>query len=137
MRLIPFCIALPLWENKMSKELNVKLVEILSSIQSATEKVSDFTISQLPDIVQSYISYGRASALMYAFVFLGLFVFLWIVTIKWEKSLPRDYRGLGYAAGGGVTVIVGIIALIRIEIVLLVWLSPKVWLLQEFAKMIR
>ena len=48
----------------MKEELNSKLVEILTSIQTAAGKASDFALEQLPDIAQSYVLYGRAISLM-------------------------------------------------------------------------
>jgi hypothetical protein len=47
-------------EVSMKEELQGKLVEILTSIQTATGKASDFAMSQLPDVAQSYVGYGRA-----------------------------------------------------------------------------
>lgn len=53
----------------MKEELNTKLVEILTSIQTAAGKASDFALDQLPDIAQSYVLYGRAVSV----VAVGLF----------------------------------------------------------------
>src|SRR5215212_5947911 len=43
----------------MKPELQDKLVEIITSIQSAAGAAKDFTVAQLPDVAQSYIIYGR------------------------------------------------------------------------------
>lgn len=45
----------------MKEELQGKLVEILTSMQTAAGKASDFAMEQLPDIAQSYVVYGRIS----------------------------------------------------------------------------
>lgn len=46
----------------MKEELQSKLVEILGSIQTAAGKAGDFAMTQLPDIAQSYVVYGRISS---------------------------------------------------------------------------
>jgi len=58
----------------MKDELNEKLVEILSSIQSAAGKASDFAVEQLPDIAQSYIAYGRVYGTAMLFITLVFFL---------------------------------------------------------------
>ncbi len=57
----------------MDKELQSKLVEILGSIQTAAGKAGDFALSQLPDIAQSYVTYGRAYTLAIAIVGFAVF----------------------------------------------------------------
>ena len=47
----------------MKNELEPKLVEVIGQLQGAVMKASDFAIQQLPDVVQSYILYGRISSL--------------------------------------------------------------------------
>ena len=54
----------------MKEELNGKLVEILTSIQTAAGKASDFALEQLPDIAQSYVMYGRAVSVAHLLIFL-------------------------------------------------------------------
>ena len=48
----------------MKNELEPKLVEVIGQLQGAVMKASDFAIQQLPDVVQSYILYGRISNLV-------------------------------------------------------------------------
>lgn len=46
----------------MKDALQLKMVEILTAIQSAVGKSADFALEQLPDIAQQYVLYGRCGA---------------------------------------------------------------------------
>ena len=43
----------------MKEELQGKLVDILTSIQTAAGKASDFAMDELPGIAQEYVAFGR------------------------------------------------------------------------------
>lgn len=143
----------------MKDELQGKLVEILSGIQGATSKASDFALSQLPDIVQSYVLYGRVSSLLAIAVGLLLIaVGIWLVVKGWrteaeskkqkraddEKNPGRyhstfDYeQGFGWFMASIVPLTFGVIVFIAsINNAMLVWFAPKVWLLKALASLIR
>lgn len=132
----------------MKNELNEKLVEILTSIQSATGKAADFALTQLPDIAQSYVLYGRVSTVVSTLlmVFIGS-VLLCISayayknpwnnsTYSWDKGKKRDdgnVISIGFSGGLGAGIT--IIALANFN--WLVWLAPKVWLIKELASLIK
>jgi hypothetical protein len=135
----------------MKDELKIKLVEILSSIQSVAGKAGDFAMEQLPDIAQSYVFYGRASATAYFFLAL-LTVLAAAVSIYWGLRQPlsslekygssnefyRTDSATGAIIGGCVALAAGVVAvLIQISGVMLVWFAPKVWLLKEIAQLVR
>jgi hypothetical protein len=52
----------------MKEELQGKLVEILTQIQSTVGQAKDFTLQQLPDIAQSYIYYGVVSSVVWFWI---------------------------------------------------------------------
>lgn len=129
----------------MKEELQGKLVEILTSIQTAAGKASDFAMAELPDIAQSYIVYGRASSVIGILV--GLIM---IAAAAWGAHLiikankgAKAYEepiGLNVFGGLGLTFIGamgGFTALFSLQSALLVWFAPKVWLLKEIAGMLK
>ena len=128
----------------MKDELQGKLVEILTSIQMAAGKASDFAMEQLPDIAQSYVAYGRAvsvasvlaSLLMLAAAFVGGWLAWRSCQRDWrEQSVEVELAGTLMAILGGVG---GSFALyFSVNKALLVWFAPKVWLLKEIAGLLK
>lgn len=123
----------------MKEELQTKLVEILGSIQTAAGKAGDFAMTQLPDIAQQYVVYGRATTTI--MTVLGLMVMgatfvagkkAWNYFLKeGDDPFPVVIFGvIGFALGGMMVASNGSQAL-------LVWLAPKVWLLKEIATLIK
>lgn len=121
----------------MKDDLQNKLVEILSAIQTTAGKAGDFALTQLPDVAQSYVTYGRAvSSLGVAIGFL-----LWITSaICLRRSVLTDdeefakawFVSLVFTAIAG-----GMFIAINANSALLVWLAPKVWLLKEIANLLK
>ena len=135
----------------MKDELQLKLVEILTSIQNVAGKAGDFAMEQLPDIAQSYVFYGRASATAY-FVLALLTVLAAAVSIYWGLRQPlssvakygsnnefyRTDSATNAIMVGIFALATGVIAvLVQISAVMLVWFAPKVWLLKEIAQLVR
>jgi len=148
----------------MQDELQSKLVEILASMQSTIGAAKDFTLAQLPDIAQSYLIYGRASATVYFLLAVAL-ALAGVFCIRHGRKLERDgdvayelakavrdsaqsytssvYRhaygdGDPFTLPGVVFVVAGcLFTLAALQPLLLVWLAPKVWLLKELASLIK
>ncbi|MES2950270.1 MAG: hypothetical protein V4858_17135 [Pseudomonadota bacterium] len=129
----------------MKEELQGKLMEILTSMQTAAGKASDFAMEQLPEIAQSYVAYGRIYETAYTAVFLLLLVAALTVALRFgyfNKSAVE--RGgwtegrVGAAVGGtGASFVFLVVVLVNLDRLFLVWLAPKVWLLKEIARMVR
>lgn len=143
----------------MKEELQGKLVEILTSIQAAAGKASDFAMEQLPDIAQSYIVYGRAYtmaiAVVAALIFLSGFYVLHLVAVR-VRAADAEYAKDKAEQGANCSprrhyfeasdlmplqlvpfVIGAMIFGLNASQLLLVWFAPKVWLLKEIAYMVR
>lgn len=117
----------------MEKELQGKLVEILSSIQAATGKASDFAMEQLPDIAQSYVAYGRVYTTMCV-----AFAVLFSVALGWAGNrFSKASEGVSWIAAGFGSVVPFIIFLTTFSEMLMVWFAPKVWLLKELAQLVK
>lgn len=123
----------------MKEELQSKLVEILTSIQAATGAARDFAVDQLPDVVQSYLTYGRVTwTLAVAVLLVLLAATLTMLAHAFRGThLSEDRRmTLGMMGAFGSMLIGPLLATAGNE-ALLIWLSPKVWLLKAFAGLVK
>lgn len=125
----------------MKEELQGKLVEILTSIQSAAGKASDFAMEQLPDIAQSYVAYGRAVGTLAVVIPLIVLVAGWLIAwrvylYKKDKESYYDPFRIMFPA-----ILLSGLCLLSVVVAtpqaLLVWFAPKVWLLKEIAGLIK
>lgn len=130
----------------MKEELQTKLVEILASIQTAAGKAGDFALSQLPDIAQSYVAYGRLTATVMllgsvAWFIASIFALIWAKRVCKQPGAIDEFDafcGIGVGMVGVVSVVISLIcAANTFTSAALVWMAPKVWLLKELANMIR
>lgn len=136
----------------MKDELQLKLVEILTSIQTTAGKAGDFAMGQLPDIAQSYIVYGRVKeTLALATAFTLAILCAWIavkygygnkeaVVKRPESYFDGDWLECRVAAAifgtaGAVLFLSG--GMLSVGSALLVWFAPKVWLLKELATLVK
>lgn len=140
----------------MKEELQTKLLEILTAIQTNTGKAidtgtelagkaGDFALEQLPDIAQSYVAFARAwetfGALLWSAIFaVSVYIFVTKVFVAkdWvdrygDPLMGRVFLGVGSAIVA-VMSFIGAMAFTRDA--LFVWFAPKVWLIQELAKLI-
>ena len=126
-------------------ELQLKLVEILASIQSGVGKAADFTLAQLPDIAQQYVMWGRASATADLLILVTLTALAVYVAVRYglmskEVDVYGGWTGARYAAalvGGAAALFSGLGANLSVSRFLLVWFAPKVWLLKEIAGLLK
>ena len=130
----------------MKDELQLELVEILSSIQNTAGKAGDFAMEQLPDIALSYIAYGRAWSLLSLIFALGAAIAgAWMLRMvarhvkqheEFFDSNPAVVIPLGTA--GALLVLIGTLeAKSAAVFASLVWFAPKVWLLKEMASLVK
>ena len=140
----------------MKEELQEKLLEILTAIQTNTGKAidtgtelagkaGDFAMEQLPDIAQSYVAFARAwetfGALLWWAVFAGS-VYVLAVKVFMARTWVDKYgeppveRVLAAMGSVLVAVVALIAALTFTKDAMFVWFAPKVWLIQELAKLI-
>jgi Ca2+/Na+ antiporter len=143
----------------MKEELQGKLVEILTSIQTATGKAADFAMEQLPDIAQSYVVFGRVYGLLLTSAGLALLcaaAYLVLLGVRAYRRGESEYRqkhptneyrilyrdkfetGLVQFVAGLIASIFGLsVFLSSLGPTLLVWFAPKVWLLKEIAHLVK
>jgi len=117
----------------MQEELQSKLVEILTSIQAATGKAADFAMDQLPDIAQSYVVYGRVSSTFAVFGSAAVIAAL----LYFSKAYEKESEGVSWIGGGFTAIFPAMAFCFSIGDFFLVWFAPKVWLLKEFAQLVK
>lgn len=135
----------------MKEELQTKLLEILTAIQTNTGKAidtgtelagkaGDFALEQLPDIAQSYLAFARAwetFGALTAWTAFGCGMYLLVQKVfkdeTWEDGEARFVAGLAVTV---VNLVLATIAFSFTKAALFVWFAPKVWIIQELAKLI-
>lgn len=125
----------------MNEQLQNKAVEILTAMQTATEKAGSFATEQLPDIAQSYIVYGRASTSLYMVLALLCFMCVGLlIKFTYTRSKGKDFimeEWLGTWILSLILLSVGTGLLAHLNDFLLVWFAPKVWLIKELATLLK
>ena len=132
----------------MKEELQVKMMEIISSIQSAMAKTGDFVPEQLPDIAMQYILYGRVLTVVRSVSLIAtgitcLSFALWVYRnpcnnspYSWDRNNTRS-EGNYSAMCLGTTVGVALTLMSIATFDYMVWVAPKVWLIKELASLIK
>ncbi len=127
----------------MSEQIEAKAVEILTQIQGAVQAAGGVAVEQLPEIAQSYILYGVIKETSQVVFFLCVFLAFSLVGYKFAKQLdtcPHGEHSVTFACANVsalIAVLSGGIAMAEIGDMLLVWLAPKVWLIQKLAEMVK
>lgn len=131
----------------MNSELQTQLASVLAAIQRATSASADFALTQLPDIAQQYVMYGRVSSLWITTALLAaaaamLYVSRWAYKNPWYEDeryrADRKQRTEGNLAVIAIPAATGT-ALLLIAVTTfnwMVWVAPKVWLLRALARMV-
>jgi len=123
----------------MDSQLQAQITTILAQIATSIGELKDYSVEQLPDIAQQYITYG----IWINSIYVGIsFVFLIISSIVAYKA----FRNLGkwcdeyvvlYAVFGCV---VGIASMVifsdKLHDLILVTTAPKVWFILELKNLI-
>ena len=116
----------------MKEELQNKAVEILTSIQTTVSEAKGFTLAQLPDIANQYITYGIVSNVAYSVGALTLTaVCLWIT----YRLLKNNEEAFMYFICADIVCIA--IFMKVLEETIMVIFAPKVWLILELSKLIK
>lgn len=66
----------------MKPEIEQKLVEYLTALESLMKDGKDLAIEQAPEVAKEIVSYGFASSAFFAVLFTGLFCVVAVVSIK-------------------------------------------------------
>ena len=126
----------------MNEKLQTQLADIIAAIHRAASAGADFALSQLPDIAQQYVIYGRVSGTLLVLIGFALVLLsVWML----RKAVQIDVTDNGnYDVSMALGVPSPFIACFGIVLVcinfsstLMVWVAPKVWLLKELATLLK
>jgi len=126
----------------MTKEIEQKLLEqasgILEAITTAVGQAKDLAVEQLPDIAYQYIAFNRAYLTTIFVIFSALFV----ISVAWawyKETHCETYPEGQYAVFVGMFVAFpsGVISALTMKSVFMVWLAPKIFLIQELVNLIK
>ena len=118
----------------MNEQLQAQITQIISQIMVSVGEVKDFSVAQLPDIAQQYITYGLWSNAFYA-VFFGLVVIvciglIWsIVKFCFDKEDGDAFPAIVFPGFIGLFAFCSLLD--KIHDLIMVLTAPKVWFLLE------
>lgn len=127
----------------MKNELQNKLVEVLTQMQTATAKASDFALEQLPDVAQQYLAYGYTWAWIYFISVVLAMCICSFVTIKYgylakaKGFEEQENKTIVTFIGSGISLFTVLWAFICLHSLILIYTAPKVWLLKEIARLVK
>jgi hypothetical protein len=130
----------------MNNELQNKLAEVLGGIADGVSQAKDFAVEQLPDVAQQYIMFGMLwETAAFVMLLLGSAGFAVIFKIGLNHMQKIEGRGYGddtgpimvMAGSGLMGFLMALFSLMQLKSVFLVWFSPKLYLLQGIAGLLK
>lgn len=133
----------------MNEELQKHAADLLLMLKSGIEKGTQLAGEKLPDLAYQYVLWGRAYVTI-GFLTIGALTgfCLWVfyqnaVNNRW--NLKEKYHPDEWSAGRVVLAIVtgipgALLFIATMDILskfIMVWFAPKIWLLQEIAKVLK
>jgi hypothetical protein len=124
----------------MNKELQSQISQIIAQIMVSVGEVKDFSMEQLPDIAQQYVTYGIWSSAFYSiisllFVIAFAFAFNFLFKIARRGNDDELYLLLVLPAGFSLFPIIALCH--NIHQLILVLTAPKVWFLLEIKNLLQ
>jgi len=123
----------------MDSQLQAQVTTILTQIATSVGELKDYSVEQLPDIAQQYITYGIWSSSIY----LGIsFVSLIICSILLNKAIRNFNKWDAEVVGAlsGCSSALGFISIFtffdNLHKLILVTTAPKVWFILELKNLI-
>ena len=122
---------------EMPEQLKSKALEIITQIQTGVMQVGDFTMSQLPDMVSSYIVFNMVWYwLMLALFAFALFCSAMLMRVAIKQTLNNDEAWLLIFVAFFPCFGSAVMVIIYTYKALFISIAPKVWLLMKLADMV-
>jgi hypothetical protein len=123
----------------MNAQLQAQISQILAQIMTSVGEVKDFSVQQLPDIAQQYISYGFWVSIFWIVLgVIGAVVGGWFFVWSLKRILRTENDG--YIPVIVCSSAVGLVSTIaffdNIHNLILVTTAPKVWFILEIKEML-
>jgi hypothetical protein len=120
---------------------------IMDSMARTVEKASSFAAEQVPDIALQYVAYGRASLTAYvvlSLMLLGIAFYLGVrIALMNSRGYPEDSYSWDDRRQGAMmvsipTAVLGVgVFLHNMNSFIMVWIAPKIWLMNEIALLVK
>ena len=121
----------------MNEQLQAQLAQVLSAIMTSVGEVKDFSVAQLPDIAQQYITYGIWVSSFWVVVSGLAAIISWVCVYKiCNKYGFCDDRGVIALPFISIGVVSIIPLLNNLHNLILVTTAPKVWFILEIKNLI-
>lgn len=123
----------------MNDQLQAQLSQVLAQIMVSVGEVKDFSVAQLPDIVQQYIQYGIYSSIFYSAISFLVFIICVVVSykiFKYSQKIEDDeilMFSIPFIAFGFITIVT---FFHNIHSLILVLTAPKVWFILEIKNLL-
>ena len=131
----------------LQQQLLDRADSIMDSIATTVDKASTFAAEQVPDIALQYVAFGRASISAYMAISVVVFCIAFWMCIRIGVMNSREYptnayswddRRMGaFIVGGGLGAISIATFLINLNNFIMVWVAPKIWLINEIARLVK
>lgn len=134
----------------MQEEVLKRADSIMASLSDTVSRSAEFVQGQVPEIALQYLTFGRVFETMNLLMALGTALFgIWlIVNVGARNTLNLNSKQGDYLfpdlcriSAGFVGLVVGVASvhwtILSMKSFLLVWFAPKVWLIQEIARLVK
>ena len=131
----------------LQQQLLDRADSIMDSMANTVEKASTFAAEQVPDIALQYVAFGRASLSAYMAISVIIFCVAFWMCIRVGVMNSRGYPTDGYTwderrigatiFGGGMGVASLIVFFVNLNNFIMVWVAPKIWLINEIARLVK
>lgn len=125
----------------MNQQLQAQLSQILAQIMVSVSDVKDFSVQQLPDIAQQYVTYGIWSNILYC-VILATVIFLCLILgrgmLKWvaKNRTSYDDPSVILIIPFVILIISSLVFFVKLHELILVLTAPKVWFILEIKNLL-
>jgi hypothetical protein len=129
----------------MKEQLENALSTLIIKATSGAEKMSDFLVDEIPEVLTQLLMWHGISSLVYFILSLTIMILIYPITSKlWKEIIRLDEGGCTDAAIGLSLFSIGsaiclFIFLSKITNLtwLKIWLAPKVWLIEYAATLVK
>ena len=121
----------------MNEQLQAQLTQVLSAIMTSVGEVKDFSVAQLPDIAQQYITYGIVMSSVWVVVSLIVSIILLTIIYKMFRRWDGYSEWIMFVSFPIVFTVGTVTAFFaNLHNLILVLTAPKVWFILEIKNLI-
>lgn len=127
----------------MNNQLQAQITQILSAIMTSVGEAKDFSVSQLPEIAQQYITYGiwstSASVILCLLIIIGALISL-NCSIDFLKDANTDDEMFFGSVMTSFSIVAGGVSALNLvsksNDLILILTAPKVWFILQLKELI-